>query len=520
MKKKTLSLALVLVLMAALLAPVAVSAAPDIEISSGMLHIRKAATVYMKDYPTATMIHVWTDGVTIVGEPDKTYPVSIINTNSNDTNVSALTVVDLNLVDTFAFRLRNLRTLNVAGVCSMPSINLDDDITLNITGTLTITHRIIGADRVVICGDGTLIIDPGTSPDGAYAGTSSLGTDSEINTTVIARSTLGTSGVGENTLSARNNLYLGGHLAAYGTTGTNQTGSGQALVMRAQGKVIYTSADARVDLHPGDGAARNDVTFSKAGGVSGNWIVSPSSAIVSGRVTDNEIVIDVGSGSVSVWLVDGSDNPSDAPTAPALGNFAKTGTYTAETFTDIGGQWYTDWVSRAYEYGIIAGVGNNKFNPTGNLSGAEALTIGARIHSIYKYGAADGEAKIQAYKADGDQWYDMFVLYCKAEGLIGGELDSKLTAPITRSEMIFAWSKLLQSSDMPKQNTVNSLPDVTQATPYHDEIIYFYEAGILSGTDSNGTFAPNNNITRAEAATIFMRLIEADARGSGKAFGS
>ena len=213
---------------------------------------------------------------------------------------------------------------------------------------------------------------------------------------------------------------------------------------------------------------------------------------------------------------------NDPPSAetPSLTNFTKPRTYTPETFTDIGGQWYTDWVSRSYEYGIISGVGNNKFNPAGNLSGAEALTIGARIHSVYKYGSFDaGEEIIQSFKRDGDNWYDMFVAYCKAEGLIGNEFDGKLTTHITRSEMLFAWSKLLQSQDMPKQNTVNSLPDVTSATPYCDAILSFYEAGIISGTDSNGTFAPNNNITRAEAATIFMKLIEKDARNTGKVFG-
>jgi hypothetical protein len=204
----------------------------------------------------------------------------------------------------------------------------------------------------------------------------------------------------------------------------------------------------------------------------------------------------------------------------SLDNFRKIRTYTDGTFTDIDSRWYTEWVQRAYEYGIMEGIGNNRFNPTGSLTGAEALTIAARIHSVYKYGVADANARIEVFKVNGDRWYDMFVKYCKAEGLIGSELDSKLRIPVTRAEMVFAWSKLLQTSDMPKINTVNSLPDVTSSAPYYGAIIYFYEAGIIEGTDNIGTFKPGDSITRAEAAAIFMRLIDVSARNTGVNFGS
>jgi hypothetical protein len=149
---------------------------------------------------------------------------------------------------------------------------------------------------------------------------------------------------------------------------------------------------------------------------------------------------------------------SGADTQPAeensLTNFTTTRSYTPETFTDIDNAWYTDWVKNAFEYGIIQGIGNNRFDPNGNLTGAQALTIGARIHSVYKYGRVAGEAKIESFKRDGDRWYDRFVLYAKAEGLIGNEFDAKMDTPVTRAEMLFAWSKILEPKDMAAQNTV------------------------------------------------------------------
>jgi uncharacterized protein YkwD len=215
---------------------------------------------------------------------------------------------------------------------------------------------------------------------------------------------------------------------------------------------------------------------------------------------------------------------TDTQPAPAeensLANFTRPNTYTPGTFTDVAaGQWYADWARRAYEYGIIQGIGNNRFDPGGTLTGAQALTIAARIHAVYKYGAAQAESKIQAFKRDGDRWFDIFVLYCKAEGLIGNELDDKMDTPVTRAEMVFTWSKLLEAKDMTAQNTVNSLPDVNADTPYLAAIMLFYEAGIVGGVDSAGTFNPNNNITRAEAATIFMRLVDEPERITDRTFG-
>lgn len=78
--------------------------------------------------------------------------------------------------------------------------------------------------------------------------------------------------------------------------------------------------------------------------------------------------------------------------SPALGisyrleNFDKARVYAEDTFDDISGGWYESRVIEAYEYGIINGIGNNKYDPNGNLIGAEAITIGARMHAKYKYG--------------------------------------------------------------------------------------------------------------------------------------
>lgn len=206
---------------------------------------------------------------------------------------------------------------------------------------------------------------------------------------------------------------------------------------------------------------------------------------------------------------------------PALDNFTPSLSYEAGvTFTDVPeSAWYFKNVSDAYTFEIISGVGDNKYNPDGNLTGAEVLTIAAKIHAIYKYGSTAHIDKYLYLAETASNWSGKFVAYCKAEGIIGDELDSKLSQPVTRAEMIHAWSKILLPTDMPRQNAVRSLPDVTNDTPYYQEIIAFYEAGIVSGVDAEGTFMPEKEISRAECATIFMNLTQRASRTSGKVFG-
>jgi Trm5-related predicted tRNA methylase len=111
------------------------------------------------------------------------------------------------------------------------------------------------------------------------------------------------------------------------------------------------------------------------------------------------------------------------------------------------------------------------------------------------------------------------IRYCTDEGLIINSSGIHHLTPITRAELIGVWAKILQSKDMPKQNTVIGLPDVTADTPYYEDIVLFYEAGIIGGIDDKGTFHPDSDITRAEATTIFMNLIDLTKRHSGRTYG-
>jgi hypothetical protein len=84
--------------------------------------------------------------------------------------------------------------------------------------------------------------------------------------------------------------------------------------------------------------------------------------------------------------------------------------------------------------------------------------------------------------------------------------------------MIHTLYKVFPESELAQLNKVTGIPDVGKYKDYQREIYRFYEAGILEGLDARGTFGYNKAITRAEAAAIFMRLVESSSRTSGKTF--
>ena len=91
--------------------------------------------------------------------------------------------------------------------------------------------------------------------------------------------------------------------------------------------------------------------------------------------------------------------------------------------------------------------------------------------------------------------------------------------PATRAEMAYIFSRALPAAELASQNTVNSLPDVSSATAYYNEIILLFKAGVLAGGDTLGTFKPGDSVTRSEAASIISRVILPATRFSGKTFG-
>ncbi|MBQ4566081.1 MAG: S-layer homology domain-containing protein, partial [Oscillospiraceae bacterium] len=117
------------------------------------------------------------------------------------------------------------------------------------------------------------------------------------------------------------------------------------------------------------------------------------------------------------------------------------------TFTDVpAGLWYTDAVAWAAHNNIVSGVGDNKFDPNGNITREQMATI------LYRYASSQG-------------------------------LDTSAKADLS------------------------AFPDAGNISGYAQSPLGWAVAeGLIKGSD--GKLLPQGNATRAQVATILMRFIE------------
>ena len=200
---------------------------------------------------------------------------------------------------------------------------------------------------------------------------------------------------------------------------------------------------------------------------------------------------------------------------PSIPGFKRTRDYKPGQFNDINeSAWYGLYqqrvIANAYEFGLMQGSGG-AFKPNGDMTIAEAVAIAARIHNIYNGGT--GEFK------QGVPWHQVYVDYAIENGMIGGDTFKNYGAKAVRAEIAYIFSRSLPETEFAQRNTVNSLPDVSSATPYSREILLLYRAGVLDGSGNSGAFGPGNIITRAQAAAIISRMILPLTRFSGKTYG-
>lgn len=197
------------------------------------------------------------------------------------------------------------------------------------------------------------------------------------------------------------------------------------------------------------------------------------------------------------------------------GNFKAKHSYNRH-FKDVHeDDWFCPYVGTAYEYGLVNGVTDSSFEPDSNLSIAQAITIAARIHCVYSTG---NELTVTA--PEGSLWYDPYVEYALENGIIS-EAYPDYDALAKRCEVAVIFASTLPSATYSHTRTIGDgvIPDVAMSDDYADSVYKLYRAGILSGNDEKGTFAPDSNIKRSEVAAICVRIAD-PAQRSSKSIGA
>ena len=175
-----------------------------------------------------------------------------------------------------------------------------------------------------------------------------------------------------------------------------------------------------------------------------------------------------------------------------------------DRFTDVtSGAWFYTYVRDAYRVALANGTSATKFSPDGSFTVAQAITAAANIHTAYTGKTVD--------TAGAKNWYDPYVNYCVANGIITASQFKDYNAPISRGDMAIVFANILPESEYAAIRS-GSNPDVTAGMACYAAVQKLYNAGIIGGDAGTGNYRPNDGIKRSEACVIFTRIAIAEMR--------
>lgn len=172
-------------------------------------------------------------------------------------------------------------------------------------------------------------------------------------------------------------------------------------------------------------------------------------------------------------------------------------------FADVkSSDWFYGAVQFTNEKGIINGVSANEFAPSSNVTRAMFVTLLYRL---------EGQPKtIQCTFADVKKgsWYENAVSWANEKGIVYGVSATEFApdSNITREQMaamLSRWAKYKgKDTSSAKALTYADKNDISEWAT--ENVAWTTESGIMAG--SGNKFLPKSFATRAEAATVIMRI--------------
>ena len=190
--------------------------------------------------------------------------------------------------------------------------------------------------------------------------------------------------------------------------------------------------------------------------------------------------------------------------------FANSDNCPSKAFTDLDADaWYHEGVDYALTNGLMNGVGSGKFEPDGQLTRAQLVTV------LYRAaGEPDTGKQVNPFTdvAD-DTWYTKAVIWAANNGIVNGVAKNTFAPDdsIPR-EQIATMLYRYAGAEAAKEDKLSAFPDAAKVSDWAKEALNWAVAsGLINGVaDANGTASlePQATATRAQIATILMRWLE------------
>jgi len=177
-------------------------------------------------------------------------------------------------------------------------------------------------------------------------------------------------------------------------------------------------------------------------------------------------------------------------------------------FSDTKDHWAKDSISGLSDEGYICGYGDGSFRPQSNITVAECLTILERVR-LDNATMATSTRPCEEPEIIAEAWSRNYCLSAlsrmdmdEVKNAFGDKIDADV--PATRGQVAF----LLAQSENWIGAFEDAIPfDDIMCSRYCDPILCAFNRGIFKGYP-DGTFKPDDLITRAETTVLFGRFIE------------
>ncbi len=183
------------------------------------------------------------------------------------------------------------------------------------------------------------------------------------------------------------------------------------------------------------------------------------------------------------------------------------------TFSDVSADfWGADAVSFAASHELFKGTGKNTFNPDGHMTRGMFVTTLGRLAEI------DVKKYPNSFFSDvpSNAWYSPYIGWASENGIISG-YSYKVFRPddiITREQMCTIINRYIKKFGIEFAKTANieNFTDSSKISPWAKEAVNLcHQYGLIKGKNGN-LFDPQGKVSRVEAATIYMNMINAGLR--------
>ena len=181
--------------------------------------------------------------------------------------------------------------------------------------------------------------------------------------------------------------------------------------------------------------------------------------------------------------------------------------YSNISFSDVSG-WYADAVNFLVAREIISGTGDGTFDPNANITRAQFVTILAKLSGD----SLSGYTSSSFTDVSASDWYFGAAQWAYENGVASGAAGRfDANATITRQDMavmIARYAEKIAKYELPETADAVTFTDSGKIDSYASAAVTAMQrAEIISG-NSDGSFAPKANATRAAAAKMIAAFLQ------------